>query len=171
MNNARLLLILPVAVTTLSGCVAPAARYPSLLSRAVEQQPMAAVARPEAPAAPIAADPALDAQLAALAAALATSADAFQPATARATASTDKAKGAAIGSEAWLSAQSALGALDTLRSQSLSALSDLDRLTIDRATAGQPAYPALTAARNRAEAQLAAQQSVIDSLQGQIAAF
>lgn len=152
----------------LSGCAAPAMRYPSLLPRPVEAQPLAAPQVTVA-AVPVPADSALDAQVAAIDASLAQTAGLFAAATDRAKAASANAKGAAIGSEAWLSAQSALAALESLRSESLGALTDLDRLAIDRGTAGQPDYTALSAARARAEAQLTAQQAAIDAIQAQTA--
>lgn len=150
----------------LSGCAAPAMRYPSLLPRPVEAQPLAA---PQVTVAevPVPSDSALDAQVAAIDASLAQTAGLFAAATNRARAASSNAKGAAIGSEAWLSAQSALAALESLRSESLGALTDLDRLAIDRGTSGQPDYTALSAARARAEAQLSAQQAAIDAIQSQ----
>ncbi|OYX38163.1 MULTISPECIES: hypothetical protein [unclassified Sphingomonas] len=162
---------LAIALTALSGCVAPTQRYPSLLPRAIESRPAIVTVPADPSATVIPPDPAIDTEIARLTQALATIADAFTTATTRATNAVQAAKGAAIGSETWLSAQSALSGLDTLRSQSLSALSDLDRLAIDRATASQPPYPALTAARAKAEAQLTAELATVDSLQGQVAAF
>lgn len=165
------LTMLSVAALTLTGCVAPAQRYPSLLLRPIEAQSAMTALQVDPLTITVPADPALDAQIATLAGTLSTSADAFGAATARSTNAVRAAKDAAVGSEAWLSAQSALAMLESLRSQSLSALSDLDRLAIDRATASQPVYPGLSTARDRAEAQLTSQQALIDSLQGQIASF
>ncbi len=156
------------ALFALAGCAAPAMRYPSLLPRPVEAQPLAA---PQVMVAAVAvpADSALDTQVAAAESLLAQTAGLFEAATERAKTASANAKGAAIGSEAWLSAQSALAALESLRSESLGALTDLDRLAIDRGTAGQPAYPPLNAARTRAEAQLATQQATINAIQAQTA--
>lgn len=152
----------------LSGCAAPAMRYPSLLPRPVETQPLTA---PQMAAAEttVPADSALDARIIAIDAGLSKTAGLFTAATERAKAASAGARGTSIGSEAWLSAQSALAALESLRSETLAALSNLDRLAIDRGTAGQQTYPALSAARARAEAQLATQQATIDAIQGQTA--
>ncbi len=158
-------------VVALSGCVAPSQRYPSLLPRAVESQPATAPALADAPVTPVPADPALDAQLAVIETTLTATAEAFTPAAARATTAIRQAQGAASGSEAWLAAQAALAALETVRSQTVSALSDLDRLAIDRGVTGQPDYAALVAARARADAQLTTQQALIDSLAAKVAAF
>lgn len=166
-----LIFALAPCAAMLSGCVAPSQRYPSLLPRAVEKQPAAAPALADPPATVIPADPALDAQLATIESALAASAQSFTPAEQRATAAARQAQGSATGSETWLTAQSAMASLDSLRSQSLTALSDLERLAIDRGATGQPGYPALIAARARAEAQLTTQQAAIDVLQAQITAF
>lgn len=166
-----LIFALAPCAAMLSGCAVPSQRYPSLLPRSVEQQPAAAPALADSPATAIPADPALDAQIATIEAALAASAQSFTPAEQRATAAAHEAKGSATGSETWLTAQSAMASLDSLRSQSLTALSDLERLAVDRGAAGQPGYPALIAARARAEAQLTAQQAAIDGLQARITGF
>lgn len=169
MNRSALLLSCAV-LFALSGCAAPTMRYPSLLPRPVETQPLTI---PQIAAADIAVptDSALEARIATIDSALAQTAGLFAAATERATAASASATGAAIGSEAWLSAQSALAALESLRSESLGALADLDRLAIDRGTAGEPAYPAVTAARARAEAQLTTQQAAIDAIQGKAPRF
>lgn len=156
------------ALFALSACAAPAMRYPSLLPRPVEAQPLTvpqlAAAETTSPA-----DSALDARITTIDAELAQTARLFAAAIQRAKLANAAARGAAIGSEAWLSAQSALAALESLRSESLAALSDLDRMAIDRGTAGQQTYPALSTARARAEAQLATQQAAIDAIQAQTA--
>ncbi|OYY67927.1 hypothetical protein [Sphingomonas sp. 28-63-12] len=154
------------ALLALAGCVAPTGRYPSLLVRPVEQQDQS---EPVRAAAVASADPALDAQITALNDTLAGDAAAFPAAVDRATTATRAARGARVGSEAWLSAQAAISALDSLRAQSLSALVDIDRLAIDRAQAGLPAYPAIAVLRDRAEAQVAAQTAAIDTLHAQLA--
>jgi len=69
-----------------------------------------------------------------------------------------------------VSAQAALSALDRPRTQSLDVLTDSERLTIDRAAKGLPAYPLLDSVRDAAEAQLASQLALIQSLQAQLAA-
>lgn len=166
--NRSALLPCCTALFALSGCAAPAMRYPSLLQRPVETQPLTAP-QMAATETTVPTDSALDARITAIDAGLAQTAGLFASAIERANAASAGARGAAIGSEAWLSAQSALAALESLRSESLAALSDLDRLAIDRGTAGQPAYTALDAARARAEAQLATQQAAIDAIQGQMA--
>lgn len=155
-----------LAIIALAGCTTSTARYPSLLPRTVEAKEDLQPVRMT----PVSADdPALAAQVSDITASLAASAVAFAPATERATAVARAAKGASVGSEPWLSAQSAVSELESIRAQSTAILSDIEHLAIDRAASGLPAYPLLDAVRDRAEAQVAAQQAVIDSLQRQLA--
>lgn len=160
-------LLLLVALIALSACSAQAGRYPSLLPREVEKH--RDTPEPVRPAAVAQADAAIDSRLAAFDHATTEAAAAFPAAAERATAATRAAAGASIGSEAWLTAQSALADLDAIRAQDLTTLSEIDDMLIDRGTNGAAAYPALIAMRDRVEAQLNAEIAVIEGLQGQLA--
>ncbi len=154
-----------VQTLVLSGCAVPSARYPSLLPRATERRDDSEPVRTTTTAGP---DATLDARLVELRAALADSSASFATAIARATPLTEAARGAAVGSDAWLSAQAALSALDGARGQTLGTLADVERLAIDRAQAGQPPYPALDATRDAGAAQADQQAAAIDALQKQL---
>ena len=148
------------------GCAQTSGRYPSLLPRAIETrndaEPM-----PSAPA--IVADPALDAAIATARAALARTQADFAIQATRAESLAGAARGKPAGSEPWLDAQSALADLDVLRAQSSATLTDIEQLTIDRAAAGQPPYPALEAVRGDAATQHGDEGTIIDALTARLA--
>lgn len=161
------IIILPlVALVALAGCAQRSSRFPSLLPRAIESrddaEPM-----PAAPA--IIADPALDARVAAVDTALVKIRTDFEVRAARAQQLAESAKGQPAGSDAWLDAQSALADLDVVRSDVSSLISDLERMAIDRAAAGNPAYPALEVLRGDAKTQHDDEGVVIDTLGQQLA--
>lgn len=137
----------------LAGCSGGAARTgPSLLPRDIEGQ-----AFDEPAAAPVAnatADPALDTRIATLVAAADATETAFKAADRRAAAALAAGARARVGSDTWLDAQTGLAALDEQRALMLAAVTDLERIAIERAAAGQPPYPALEAARTDADAAL-----------------
>ena len=147
----------PVILTliALAGCTPTPDRYPSLLPRPIESQSTAEPVRPIPQAAP---DAALDSRIAQLTTQLDSTRARFAEAAQSAEAKVAVARGVADGSEAWLDAHAALSGLESLRAPTLDALSELDRLVIDRGQAGQPPYPALEAANARAQ-QLATEQS------------
>lgn len=159
MVRALLLLLL------LTGCTGRR-DYPSLLPRAIETRNDAEPVRSAPVAQP---DPALDAQISAARDALSRSASGFATALDQATALVARAKGAAAGSEPWLDAQTALADLDILRAESATRTSDLELLTIERASKIAPPYPALDAAYADAKAQLQAQEAQITALTAQLA--
>lgn len=150
----------------LAGCAQTSTRYPSLLPRANEGLNFTEPERPIAQATP---DAALDARIAALVATIDSTDQEFQRAAGDAEAKVARARGLAAGSSAWLDAQTALSVLDGLRSRSSVTLGDLDQLRIERAQAGQPDYPALQAAMERAGAIVAAQESRARALEAAIA--
>ncbi|MBM7406359.1 MULTISPECIES: hypothetical protein [Sphingomonas] len=148
--------VLPLVVLLLaSGCAKERGEFPSLLPRAIEQR---SDAEPERPVPVATADPALDAQIAKLTSAVDAADAAFRKAADRAEQLARAARGAAQGSERWLDAQTALAEVDVARSEIQQPIAELERLAIDRAAAGEPAYPALDAAlksgRERADAQV-----------------
>ncbi len=156
-----------LGLIVLAGCTTPNPRFPSLLPRASETRDES---EPVATPAKLVSDPALDAKLAALARTLGEAATAFPPIAAKAKALVGAAKSGGRGSDAWLAAQSLLADLDVLRAQSLTALSEIDTLAIDRGVAGLPAYPAIETLRTAAEAQVKAQGDEIDMIQVQLPA-
>jgi len=133
----RLLLLCLV----LAGCVDTTTRYPSLLPRPIEKTSLAEPV--PAPAAPVAPDPALDARIAAIVRSAGEAEAAFTKAADEAETKVALARGTAEGSDAWLTAQVALAALDVARQPFVAQQADLEQLAIDRATSGQPPYPAL----------------------------
>jgi hypothetical protein len=147
----------------LGACAQPAlSPYPSLLPRPIESR---SDAEPIV-AAPVAEpDPALDAQIATTLAAVEKSTRAFATAAARATSAATAARGAAVGSDRWLDAQTALADLDVFRADSSALVTGLDDAQIARAVDGKPPYPALESARAAAKAALEAQTARITALQ------
>jgi hypothetical protein len=160
----RLLLVLPIGVVTLAGCVQREGdgRYPSLLPRAVETQPLTV---PEDPATEVAGDSSVDAQVSAIEARLDAAERAFNTAARSAEATIARARGTAEGSEPWLDAQTALAELDRLREPVTTAISDLDAIAIGRGAQGLAPYPAVQQASDRAAALAAAQQARSQSLE------
>ncbi len=154
------------ALLVLAGCATTGDDgYPDLGPRAVEGRldtvPPEAVALPPAP--PPAADLAgRIAQLAEQAQAAQQRFDAALPAT---QAAVTNARGAAVSSEAWVVAQSAVSALESERGPVDVALAETDALIIARADSGERAgVDALTALRDRLVTMVAAQQATIDRL-------
>ncbi|MES2095698.1 MAG: hypothetical protein V4459_02980 [Pseudomonadota bacterium] len=135
-----------------TGCLEATDKYPSLAQRPIETRSDAEPA--PAPAAAPAPDAALDAKVAAFDAAIGKNAGDFATAAARADTAA-KAPGAqAVGSDSWVGAQAGLADLESLRGDMLGTLTDLEKLATDRGEAGVAPYPALDAARVRAQAQL-----------------
>lgn len=154
--------ILPALLIGLSGCAQPAGDFPSLLPRAVEGQSLAEPDRPVAVATP---DAALDAKIAEVTAALDDAEKRFAAAAQDAEAKIAVARGVPAGSERWLDAQAALSTLDALRAPVSSIQTDVERMIIERGAAGQPPYPALRAAADRAVALSTKQGARITALE------
>jgi hypothetical protein len=77
------------------------------------------------------------------------------------------ASGAAIASESWVVAQQAISRLIAARAPTTSALADIDRLYMQRSDAEEfDGMPDIYALRERIAEMVAAQDSVIDSLNG-----
>lgn len=154
------------AAIALAGCTQSPTRYPSLLPRAAESQSLAEPVRPAPVATP---DAALDRRLAELGATLDGATQAFTAAAGDAEAKVAVARGLAEGSPGWLDAQAALSRLESLRAPTLSTLSDLERMVLDRAQGGLPPYPALDALIARFEAAVTAQDDRIGALEAALA--
>lgn len=162
----RSLPLLVAGAILLAGCAQTSTRYPSLLPRANERLDFTEPERPVVQATP---DAGLDARIAALATLIDSTDRDFQKAAKDAEAKVARARGLAAGSSAWLDAQTALSVLDGLRARAAVPLGDLDQLRIERAQSGQPDYPALQAAMDRASAIVTAQESRARSLEAAIA--
>jgi hypothetical protein len=159
--------ILPlILVLFASGCAQERGDFPSLLPRAIEQRSDAEPDRPTPVATP---DAALDAQIAKLAQAVEAASASFAKAADRAEQLARAAKGAPQGSERWLDAQTALAEVDVARSAIQQPAADLERLAIDRAAAGQPAYPALDAAMEATRTRAAAQVERVRAIEAMLA--
>lgn len=131
------------ALTVLTACAAPEAGYPSLLPRPIESRSDAVPAKPDPVATP---DPALDRRIAEQRALAQAAAMRFQSAAVEAETRVAVARGMAVGSDPWVRAQTALAELTPLRNEVTGIVSALEETAIARATAGEPAYPALDAA-------------------------
>ena len=160
----RLLAALPLLLAC--GCAARDDGYPSLAPRAVEKQ---GFEEPQAQPTPVAADPALDRQVAELTGRLDTIAKGFASAADEAERKASLARGKAAGSDPWLEAQTALAALDDWRAQASALGTDIEQIAITRAATLAPAYPALTALGDRAEAEAGRQSKTIARLQAMLA--
>ena len=135
----------------LAGCARDDAAYPSLATRSAEDR---GFAEPKvAPPAPFVADPALDAQLTAIGTRLDAVVKGFDDDAARAERATTGSGAAAIGSEAWIAAQTALAALDDWRAQTGGIATEIDDAARARAETVGVSYPALEELRRRAEAE------------------
>lgn len=161
----RTIPLAPLLALALAGCSASARDYPSLAPRPIERRPDVT---PETPAPVATPDAGLDSTLAGIDKDLQAAASAFTPATDKTSALVASAATAGAGSVAWLDAQAALADLDGDRAQSAAALARLDELSIARAEALQPAYPALETLRKRAEAQVDSESATIAAMQKQL---
>ena len=159
-------LFLGVALAApLAGCSRDATRYPSLAVRPAEKQ---GFAEPEVTPVVLKPDPALDSAIGDLSGRLDAIEAEFAKAHAQARTSAGKARGQAVGSEAWLTAQTELATLDEIRARTSSLLTEIDDRAIQRAAALEPDYPTLTSLRDRASAAVTRQavqiKAISDSL-------
>ena len=146
----------------LAGCAQDTTRFPSLGLRAGEK---IGFAEPEVKTVEAAPDPALDAELATLKGKLDDIARGFARDAGRAAAAARTAKDAPVGSEAWITAQTALAGLDDWRAQASSLVTDIDARATDRAAALKPPDPALTTLRDTAQAEADRQGATIARIQ------
>lgn len=135
--------------------------YPSLAVRPVEKQ---GFAEPAAKPVVLRPDPALDAQIADLTRRLSAVEQEFAKAHDQARASAAKARGAAVGSDAWLTAQTELATLDEIRARTSSLLTEADDRAIQRAAALEPDYSSLDALRERAATAVTSQAAQIKAI-------
>lgn len=154
-------------IALLAGCAADRSSFPSLAPRAAEKL---GFGEPETTPLVAAADPALDLKVKEGGATLDGIAAGFDRDAAAASRAAAAAKGQPVGSEAWLTAQAALAALDDWRAQASSAITDLDQLAVDRAARLEPVYPALDAIQVRARAEAEREGGIIRRIQGSMPA-
>jgi hypothetical protein len=145
MTNPRAIVmtrLAPALLLLVAGCAQDTRSYPSLAVRPAES---AGFAEPDAAPAVATPDPALDTGIATLRTRLSELARGYGTALASAERLAAGAGARTVGSEAWLSAQSALAELDDWRAQTTALASEVDALAVTRASSGQPPYPALAA--------------------------
>lgn len=145
----------------LVGCTEAPGTYPSLALRPIESR---SDAEPEVVTPVAEPDPELDKKIAAIVAKLGASEAAFAASAATAESATRSPAAQAVGSDEWVRAESALADLDSLRVDTLGAVTDLDQLAGERGVTGDPPYPALDEARAKAQAQLEAQQAKVAAI-------
>jgi hypothetical protein len=151
-----------VALMATGACSQDTASYPSLGVRPGEKL---GFGEPEVKAVVAAPDPALDADIAALAGRLDAIVTGFNRDAAKAEATARTARGAAVGSDAWITAQTALAGLDDWRAQSSALVTDIEARATDRAAKLQPDYPALATIREKAQAEADRQGATIARIQ------
>ncbi|WP_106639075.1 hypothetical protein [Allosphingosinicella vermicomposti] len=151
-----------IAALTLSGCAKPG-DFPSLAPRAVESE---GAGQPVPPPPPAPAEPALAARIAQLRAEAEAGQGAFAAEAPAARAAV--AKAGASGSESWTVAQQSVSRLEAARSLTTTALTELDRIAIERASrpTNPDDYEALMAALETARALADAQKAEIERLTG-----
>eukprot|EP01035_Chromulina_nebulosa_P030362 gene30362-40344_t len=138
----------------IGGCVSPdTSRYPSLLPPAMAQ-----------------ADPATESKLAAFRTTLGDTDKAFAAAADRAEAAARLAQGDAVGSDRWITAQTALAELDGHRATLSGTVTDIEQLAIERAAAGEAEYPGLEALRGAVQTALDAESARIATIQAMLPA-
>lgn len=168
MNPRRLL---PSLALFLSGCASTFQGYPSLAKRAIEGAPVAEAAPQPSPVAP---EPELVQNVDRLMAQAKAGGTAFDKAWPVADRATRSAASAAVSSDAWVAAQTALSALESARNDSVSALASLDVLYAERSNVvaeGKVSggLDTIDAARASALAIVDGQNDRLDSLKGRLA--
>lgn len=159
------------ALPALAACATSGDRYPSLAIRDIERaegrfEPVASAPLAVPEVAVRDASPLAD-QLAALGASAAASHRAFLASASVATRHANAAAGAAIGSDAWASAQVALADLDSARSATAIALADLDTLMVANAVQARD-LAAIEAVRQQVLAQVTEEDVILARLRANI---
>jgi len=154
------LLLLPFL---LIGCAGPEGEAPSLTPRPIEgvlDAPVRAIAPVQSTD-----DPALAAEIDALVGQAETGNAAFVAGYSAAQNAVENAAGSSIESEAWIEAQLAVSALDSVRSETVRALGSLDGILARQALTGAPSETSrLLAARERVASLYEAQNAQYDPL-------
>lgn len=133
MPRFALFALAPLLIAGMAGC-APQGSFPSLAPRAVEKADLNPPAPPPPPT--VASDPALAARLAQLVDQARQGDAAFEAELPKARAAVEKA--GAAGSDSWVVAQEAVSGLEAARAPTAAALTELDRLGVERGVAGTP---------------------------------
>ncbi len=115
-------------------------------------------------------DPALDTKMATFAKRLDTITAGFTRDAARTESGARAARGRAVGSDAWLDAQTALAGLDDWRAQMSALISDIEEASTDRAAKLEADYPGLIPLRDRAQAEGERQGATIGRIQAMLPA-
>lgn len=159
---ARLFLTI-AALGALAGC-ATRDSYPSLAPRPVEGSAGSGATDATTQSAPV--DAALEARVATLAKQAADGHAAFERAVTQACPAITRGARAAEGSEPWIAAQQAISVVDAARAPVLTAVAELDRLVIERSTAGGAPVDLsrLAAAQEQASAIDTAEQARVANL-------
>ncbi|MDQ0836769.1 hypothetical protein [Sphingomonas faeni] len=155
------------ALLAVAACSKDTTAYPSLGLRPVEKL---GFAEPEVKTAVATPDPALDTDIVAIAGKLDAISTGFTRDAAKAEVLARTARGAAVGSDAWLAAQTALAGLDDWRAQSSALVTDVEQRATDRAAKLQAEYPALTVIRDKAQAENDRQGATIARIQASLPA-
>ena len=167
MKHAASLRLVSLALVLVTGaCSQDRTSYPSLGSRPIEKL---GFAEPEVKTVVAAPDPALDGEIAAISGKLDAIASGFAGTAAKAETLARAARGA-VGSDAWITAQTALAGLDDWRAQSSALVTDIEALATDRAAQLQPDYPALATIRAQAQAETDRQTATIGRIQASMPA-
>lgn len=158
-------MLLLAAAASLSACAAQGP-FPSLALR--PEEGMISLAEPVRPPVEVASDAALRGRVAALrerGRAGARAFDAAYPAAERATRSVGGA-----GSDSWIAAQQAVSRLEAARGEASAALTDLDRLSVERANLPTNAddYAMIGAAMAEIEGETAERQTRLDALRSRL---
>ncbi|MEG3173655.1 hypothetical protein U1708_15700 [Sphingomonas sp. ZB1N12] len=156
-----------LALLSVAACSKDTTAYPSLGLRPVEKL---GFAEPEVKTTVATPDPALDAEIQTISGKLDAISTGFTRDAAKAEALARTARGAAVGSDAWLAAQTALAGLDDWRAQSSALVTDIEQRATDRAAKLQPEYPALTVIRDKAQAEHDRQGATIARIQASLPA-
>ena len=155
----------------LSACQSTEGAYPSLAVRDVErvEGQFAPVAVPplDVPAVPTQIDGTMEQRLATLGEDARAAHERFLAAEPAAARLASAASGAAVGSDAWASAQVALSDLESIRSETAIALADLDILAI-AATVQAEESGAIDAARAEVLARVTAEDRTLESLRARV---
>lgn len=165
MSHAKTLIYLTFPAL-LAGCTAPQEEYPTLAVRDIERVSGTMQVAPPPPP-PAAQPPATLERLDELVADARTSHTQFLAAAPAARSSAQAASGAATGSDSWGRAQVAIADLEARRSNAMIALADLDRLYVNASSSAEDLTP-IVAARDEIGALVDEQNSIIDSLLGEL---
>ena len=145
---------LPLVALLLAGCAHDGAAFPSLLPRAAERQGLA--------------EPAVAAPAAAVGGKLDAIVRGFDADAARAERAAGVAGARTAGSEAWITAQTALAALDDWRAQAADLSGQTDDLQRARLEGAGTPYPALDALHDRTQAEATREAGRITALSARL---